>query len=161
MQEKLKSTHLGIRWCQSCSGKHDVCPQIAKTAMDPCCLLKLGYTWIKRSGKSQRAIGSLILFFIDVKDCADYRVIVSNNAKGIIHGFTNKHNDKGNICFLKVTVPVGMYMRAYSWILDKSKLRCMGGAKMAAYESKAHPYQQWVYCGNAIPIQNILDPRFF
>ena len=79
-------------------------------------------------------------FFVDIKDCAGYRVIVFNSTKGMIHGFTNKHDDKGTynrMCYLQVTVPAGMYIRAYSRILDKSKLRCLKGAKMTAYNSKA------------------------
>ena len=79
-------------------------------------------------------------FFIDVKDCNGYRVIVLNSKKGMIHGFTNKHNDTGlyiGMCYLRVTVPVGMYIRAYSRILDKSKLRCLKGVKMTACDSKA------------------------
>ena len=78
-------------------------------------------------------------FFIGANECLGHRVIVFNNTKGMIHGFTNKHNGTGthnNVCFLQVTVPMGMYIRAYSRILDKSKVRCIDGAKLIACISK-------------------------
>ena len=155
MQEKVKKkdTYSGICWCQSCSAKAWRLSSAGKNShrsLPPSEVLLHMNQAFGEKAHTQR----IPHFFIDVKDCAGYKVIVFNSTKGMIHGFTNSHNDRGfhiSMCYLQVTVPAGMYIRAYSRILDKSKLRCLNGARMTAYDSKTFLslLGRWV-CGNGL-----------
>ena len=65
-------------------------------------------------------------FYMSILDCSRHKVVEFNGTNGTVHGFINKHNytNKIETCQFKVTVPEGMYVRAYSQMLSTERTPC-------------------------------------
>ena len=73
-------------------------------------------------------------FFVSTEECSRGKTVEFSHTRGIIQGFTNKQNFTGkrNWCYLYLKCPAGMFIRAYSQIVNKHKPYCTGFTRMTA-----------------------------